>query len=214
LLAQRIYALVLGHEDLNDHEQLRRDPVLAAACDKPDPLFRDRVNPDDRGMPLAAPSTLNRLELSNHKQTRGHKLPHDLAKVAACRLEIDVRCLQNHAKEVVIDLDRMGHLVHGLQEGRHPIDYNGDYCYLPSYRVMGDVLLRAQLRTRDKGGADGRVPALGGSSRRSAGAALGPGSSCGATVVFAWRKSWPDARRRRRFTTAAGWRRTRCCSEN
>jgi hypothetical protein len=58
------------------------------------------------------------------------------------------------------------------------------HCYLPLDRVMGDVLLRAQLRTRDKGGADGRVPALGGSSRRSAGAALGPGSSCGVTVVL------------------------------
>ena len=128
MLAQRIYALVLGHENLNDHEQLRRDPVLAAACDQPDPPGRDRVNPDDRGMPLAPPSTLNWLELSNHKQTRGHKLPHDLAKVAACWLEIGGRCLQNHAKEGVIDLDRMGHLVHGLQEGRHSIDYYSDYC--------------------------------------------------------------------------------------
>ena len=160
LLAQRIYGLVLGYEDLNDHEQLRRDPVLAAACGKPDPLGQERVNPDDRGMPLAAPSTLNRLELSNNKQTRCHKLPHDPAKVEACLLEMGVRCLQQHAKEVVIDLDSMGHLVHGLQEGRHYIDYYGDYCYLPLYMVVGGVLLWAQLRTSDKGGADGVVPAL------------------------------------------------------
>lgn len=160
LLAQRIYGLVLGYEDLNDHEQLRRDPALAAACGKPDPLGQDRVNPDARGMPLAAPSTLNRLELSNNKQTRCHKLPHDPAKVEACLLEMGVRCLQKHAKEVVIDLDSMGHLVHGLQEGRHYIDYYGDYCYLPLYMVVGDVLLWAQLRTSDKGGADGVVPAL------------------------------------------------------
>ena len=160
LLAQRIYGLVLGYEDLNDHGQLRRDPVLAAACGKPDPLGQDRVNPDDRGMPLAAPATLNRLELSNNKQTRCHKLPHDPAKVEACLLEMGVRCLQKHANEVVIDLDSMGHLVHGLQEGRHYIDYYGDYCYLPLYMVVGDVLLWAQLRTSDKGGADGVVPAL------------------------------------------------------
>ena len=160
LLAQRIYGLVLGYEDLNDHEQLRRDPVLAAACGKPDPLGQDRVNPDDRGMALAAPSTLNRLELSNNKQTRCHKLPHDPAKVEACLLEMGVRCLQKHVNEVVIDLDSMGHLVHGLQEGRHYIDYYGDYCYLPLYMVVGDVLLWAQLRTSDKGGADGVVPAL------------------------------------------------------
>jgi len=54
----------------------------------------------------------------------------------------------------------MGHLVHGLQEGRHYNDYYGDYCYLPLYLVVGDVVLWAQLRTSDKGGADGVVPAL------------------------------------------------------
>ena len=160
LLAQRIYGLALGYEDLNDHAQLRCDPLLATACDKSDPLGQDRFNPQDRGVPLAAPATLNRLELSNNKQTRCHKLPHDPAKVAACLLELGVRCLPKHAKEVVIDLDSMGHLVHGLQEGRHYNDYYGDYCYLPLYLVVGDVVLWAQLRTSDKGGADGVVPAL------------------------------------------------------
>ena len=160
LLAQRIYGLVLGYEDLNDHEQLRRDPLLAAACDKRDPLGQDRFNPHDRGIPLAAPSTLNRLELSNNKQSRCHKLPHDPAKVAACLLTMGVRCLPKYVKEVVIDLDSMGHLVHGLQEGRHYNDYYGDYCYLPLYIVVGDVVLWAQLRTSDKSGAQGVAPAL------------------------------------------------------
>jgi hypothetical protein len=160
LLAQRIHGLALGYEDLNDHEQLRRDPVLATACDKLDPLGRDRIDPADRGHPLAAASTLNRLELSNNKATRCHKLPHDPAEVAACLLEMGVRCLPKHAPEIVIDLDSMGHLLHGLQEGRHYNDYYGDYCYLPLYLVVGDVVLWAQLRTSDKGGADGVVPAL------------------------------------------------------
>lgn len=160
LLAQRIYGLALGYEDLNDHEQLRRDPLLAAACDKPDPLGRDRFNPQDRGIPLAAPSTLNRLELSNNQTTRCHKLPHDPAKIEACLLTLGVRCLPQHAQEVVIDLDSMGHLVHGLQEGRHYNDYYGDYCYLPLYIVVGEVVLWAQLRSSDKGGAQGVVPAL------------------------------------------------------
>jgi hypothetical protein len=160
LLAQRIQALALGYEDLNDHEQLRHDPLLAAACDKPDPLGQDRFNPLDRGVALAGPSTLNRLELSNNKATRCHKLPHDPAKVEACLLEMGVRCLPKHAQEIVIDLDSMGHLLHGLQEGRHYNDYYGDYCYLPLYIVVGDVVLWAQLRTSDKGGADGVVPAL------------------------------------------------------
>jgi hypothetical protein len=160
LLAQRIHGLVLGYEDLNDHEQLRRDPLLATVCDKPDPLGQDRFNPHDRGIPLAGPSTLNRLELSNNKHTRCHKLPHDPVKVEDCLLTMGVRCLRKHAKEVVIDLDSMGHLLHGLQEGRHYNDYYGDYCYLPLYIVVGDVVLWAQLRTSDRGGADGVVPAL------------------------------------------------------
>jgi hypothetical protein len=155
LLAQRIQGLALGYEDLNDHEQLRRDPLFATACDQDDPLGQDRCNPHDRGIPLAAPSTLNRLELSNNKATRCHKLPHDSVKVADCLLTMGVRCLRKHAKEIVIDLDSMGHLLHGLQEGRHYNDYYGDYCYLPLY-----IVLWAQLRTSDKGGADGVVPAL------------------------------------------------------
>ena len=71
-----------------------------------------------------------------------------------------VRCLPKHAKEIVLDLDAMGHVVHGLQEGRHFSAYYGDYCYLPLYMVVGDVVLWAQLRTSDRDGADGVVPAL------------------------------------------------------
>lgn len=160
LLAQRIYGLALGYEDINDHEQLRRDPLLATACDKRDPLGQDRFNPLDRGIALAAPSTLNRLELSNNKDTRCHKVPHDPAKVENCLLTLGVRCLPKHAKEIVLDLDSMGHLVHGLQEGRHFNAYYGDYCYLPLYIVAGDVVLWTQLRTSDRDGADGVVPAL------------------------------------------------------
>ena len=154
LLAQRIYAVGLGYEDLNDHTELRRDPLLATACDKPDPLGQDR------GGALASPSTFNRLELSNNKATLAHKLPHDPAKVEACLLTMGVRCLPKHAKEIVLDLDSMGHLLHGLQEGRHYNDYYGDYCYLPLYIVAGEVVLWAQLRTSDQDGADGVVPAL------------------------------------------------------
>jgi hypothetical protein len=160
LLAQRIYGLALGYEDLNDHEHLRRDPLLATACDKADPLGQDRFNPLDRGIALAAPSTLNRLELSNNKFTRCHKLPHDPGQVENCLLTMGVRQLPKHAKEIVLDLDSMGHLVHGMQEGRHYSAYYGDYCYLPLYIVVGDVVLWAQLRTSDRDGADGVVPAL------------------------------------------------------
>ena len=160
LLAQRIYGLALGYEDINDHEQLRRDPLLAAACEKRDPLGADRFNPADRGVALAGAATLNRLELSNNRDSRCHKLPHDAPKIEATLLNMGVRCLPKHAQEVVVDLDAMGHRLHGTQEGRHFSAYYNDYCYLPLYAFVGDIPLWAQLRTSDQDAADGVVPAL------------------------------------------------------
>lgn len=160
MLAQRIYGLALGYEDLNDHQRLRLDPLLATACNKRDPLGEDRFNPADRGIALAAPCTLNRLELSNNKSSRCHKLPHDPAQIEACLLKMGVRCLPKHAREVVIDLDAMGHRLHGLQEGRRFNAYYDDYCYLPLYGFVGDFPLWAQLRTADHEAAHGVVPAL------------------------------------------------------
>ena len=160
LLAQRVVAQALGYEDLNDHHQVRRDPLLAVACDKRDPLGQDRCFADNRGVALAAPATLNRLELSNTKRTRCHKLPHDPQKLEACLLTLGVRCLPKHAREIVVDLDAMGHLLHGTQEGRHFSAYYDGYCYLPLYAFVGDVPLWAQLRPGDSDAAAGVVPAL------------------------------------------------------
>jgi hypothetical protein len=160
LLAQRIYGLALGYEDINDHNDLRRDPLLATACNKLDPLGQERFNPADRGVALAAASTLNRLELSNNRHSRAHKLPHDAAKIEACLLKLGVRCLPKHATEVVLDLDAMGHLVHGTQEGRRFNAFYNDYCYLPLYVFAGNVPLWAQLRTSEHSAAEGVVGAL------------------------------------------------------
>jgi hypothetical protein len=160
LLRQRLFGTALGYEDINDHQRLRLDPLLAVACGKTDPLGEQRVLPQFRGIALAAPSTLNRLELSNNKVTRCHKLPHDPAKIEACLLKMGARCLPRHAKEVVLDLDAMGHRLHGLQEGRHFNAYYDDYCYLPLYAFVGDFPLWAQLRTADHDAAHGVVAAL------------------------------------------------------
>lgn len=159
LLAQRIYTEALGYEDLNDHEHLRRDPLLATACGKADPLGTER--PLHPGAPLAAPATLNRLELSNNKHTRAHKLPHDPQKIEALLLQLGAHCLPKRASEIVLDLDAMGHRLHGLQEGRHFNAYYDDYVYLPLYAFVGDIPLWAQLRTADHGAAHGVVAALG-----------------------------------------------------
>ena len=160
LVAQRTYGLALGYEDLNDHEWLRLDPLLAVACDKRDPLGEDRFNPAHRGVALAGASTLNRLELSNNKHTRAHKLTHDPRKVEACLLQMGVRCLPKHAER-----DRGGFGCDGTpaarDAGRAAFQaYYDDYCYLPLYVFVGDFPLWAQLRTSDKDGADGVVAAL------------------------------------------------------
>ena len=175
LLTQRIYGLALGYEDLNDHEQLRRDLLLAAACEKTDPLGLDRFNPSHRGLALAGSSTLNRMELSNNLESRCHKLPHDPAKIEACLLQMGARCLPKHAKEIVLDLDAMGHLLHGEQEGRYFNAYYDDYCYLPLYAFVGNIPLWAQLRTSDQDAASGR---RGGAGKDGGGhpAALPPGA--------------------------------------
>jgi hypothetical protein len=160
LLRQRIFGTALGYEDLDDHQRLRLDPLLAVACGKTDPSGQQRVLPQHRGIALAAPATLNRLELSNNKDSRCHKLPHDPAKVQACLLKMGVRCLPKHAQEIVVDLDAMGHRLHGFQEGRHFSAYYDDYCYLPLYAFVGDFPLWAQLRTAEHEAAYGAVPAL------------------------------------------------------
>jgi hypothetical protein len=158
LVAQRLYGLALGYEDINDHDRLRVDPLLAVACNKGDPLGLDRLH--QKGIALAGASTLNRLELSNNKATRYHKISHDPNRVQACLLAMAVRCLPKHASELVIDLDAMGHVLHGMQEGRHFRAHYNEYCYLPLYACVGEVVLWAQLRTSDQDPAAGVVAAL------------------------------------------------------
>ena len=160
LLDQRLYGMALGYEDLHDHERLRLDHLLAVACDKLDPLGLDRVRPEHRGGALAGSSTLHRLELSNNKETSAHKIPHDAAQVEACLLEMGARCLPKHTKEIVLDLDAMGHRLHGGQEGRHFNAYYDDYCYLPLYAFVGEIPLWTQWRTCEHSAAHGVVPAL------------------------------------------------------
>jgi hypothetical protein len=160
LVAQRLMGLGLGYEDLNDHQTLRRDPLVAVACEKRDPLGMDRVCEEDRGQALASAPTLNRLELGGERADRYHKITHDPQQVEACLLQMGVRCLDKHAPEVIVDLDATGMLVYGTQAGRHFHAYYGDYCYLPLYAFAGNVPLWAQLRTSDREAADGAVAAL------------------------------------------------------
>lgn len=158
LLAQRVYGLVLGYEDLLDHDDLRHDPLLAALVGKDDPLGESRVRPRDKGKPLAGKSTLNRLELtkagasedSRYKKTVCHTDRVD-------SLFVDV-FLQAHAApptRIVIDLDSTFAPLHGHQLGRFFHGYYDCYCYLPLYVFCGEHLLAAKLRPADIDGAAG-----------------------------------------------------------
>lgn len=158
LIAQRLYGMALGYDDLNDHAQLRLDPLLAVACEKSDPQGLNRLH--QKGIALAGPATLNRLELSNNKSTRYHKLSHAPQEIQRCVLEMGVKCLPRQAIELVLDLDATGYALHGLQEGRHFRANFKDYCYAPLYGFVGDIPLWAQVRTSDQDDAAGAVAAL------------------------------------------------------
>ena len=148
LVGQRVLALALGYEDLNDHHALRHDPLLSAAADKLD------------GEALASAPTLNRLELSSHRTGRYHKVHLDEAKAESLLLRFGVQSLRRGQREVVIDLDATDDPLHGNQEGRFFHGYYGGYCYLPLYAFIGDAIVWARLRTADRDGSDGTVEAL------------------------------------------------------
>jgi hypothetical protein len=161
LLTQRLYGMALGYDDLNDHDTLRRDALLAVACEKREPLGADRLHAHPPGVALAGAATLNRLELGHQPTDRYHKIHYDPQALQATLLTMGVRCLSKHAAVVVVDLDGMGHLVHGLQAGRHFSAYYDGYCLLPLYAFVGDAPLRAALRPGDAdAGADGVLPAM------------------------------------------------------
>ncbi len=163
LVSQRIYGLCLGYEDLNDHDDLRVDPLLAALVGKADPKGRDRQRKRDRGKALAGKSTLNRLEL-----TAEHVADHEpykkiaLDQGAADRLFVKWFIDAHHQppKEIVIDLDATDDRLYGDQEGRFFHGYYDAYCYLPLYIFCGQFLLCARLRTADQDGAAGSVREL------------------------------------------------------
>jgi len=160
LLAQRLYGLALGYEDLNDHADLRRDPLLAVAADKIDPLGENR-DEDNRGRALAAPATLQRLESAvDHPGSRYHKVCPQIGAMRDYLLKSAVRTLSKQERTVIVDFDATDARLHGHQEGRFFHGYFGDYCYLPLLAYIGSVPVWAQLRTADRDAADGTVEAL------------------------------------------------------
>jgi hypothetical protein len=146
LVGQRIYGLALGYEDLNDHEELRRDPLLAVLVEKEDLKGEDRRRASDQGTALAGKSTLNRMELGAAKmgaKERYKKIILDESAVDRRLVDIFLQAHSAAAPEIVLDLDSTDIPLHGKQEERFFHGYYGHYCYLPLYIVCGEQPLEA-----------------------------------------------------------------------
>ena len=163
LVRQRVFGLALGYEDLNDHEDLCRDPLLALATGKADLEGKERKRPRDVGRALAGKSTLNRLELTPAQVDPGNryqKITRDDAHIQELFVTLFLESFAKPPSEIILDFDATDDPIHGEQEGRFFHGYYRNYCYLPLYVFCEDHLLWAQLRTSDRDGADGAVEAL------------------------------------------------------
>jgi len=149
LLAQRVYGLALGYEDVNDHDRLRHDPLMGLLAEKSDPRGGDRRCAKDKGRAVAGKSTLNRFELTPADASPSARYKKIVMNEGAIDdLLVDL-FLQAHAKPpepIVLDLDATDDPLHGNQEGRFFHGYFGNYCYLPLYLFAGEFLLCARLR--------------------------------------------------------------------
>lgn len=161
LLKQRIFGLCLGYEDLNDHDRLRHDVLMAVLVGVTDPLGEGRTRPADRGKPLAGKSTLNRLELTPvgaDDDSRYKKIVAHMHKIENYLPEVFIRQHATPPERIVLDLDATDDPIHGQQLGRFFHGYYGDYCYLPLYIFAGDHPLAAILRPSDIDAARGCLP--------------------------------------------------------
>ena len=178
LVSQRILALALGYADLNDHDRLRFDPLLAVAAGKHDPTGRNRRRAQDRGKALAGSSTLNRLELTPPEadgEARYKKIVADQAGLDRVLVEHFIESHDAPPERLWLDLDATDDPLHGHQEGRFFHGYYGNYCYLPLYITSGEHVLCARLRKSDIDAAAGSVEEL-------------------ARIVARLRAAWPSVR--------------------
>jgi hypothetical protein len=164
MIAQRVFGIALGYEDVNDHDRLRKDSMLALAAGK----RRSEV-------PLAGKSTLNRLELGGCEATRYKKITWDTGAMDELMTGVFVESYSEPPRQIVLDLDATDLPLHGHQEQRFFHGYYDHYCYLPLYIFCGEHLLCARLRPSNQDAAAGSVDEV-------------------AAIVNRIRRSWPDVR--------------------
>jgi hypothetical protein len=145
MLSQRIYGLALGYEDLNDHEQLRSDPLFG--------VLSGRQKLEE---PLAGKSTLNRLELTG-RTGRYHRISYSAEAIDGLLTDLLIESHAAPPEEIVLDLDATDVPLYGHQPERFFHGYYDSHCYLPLYIFAGDQLLCARLRPANQDGAAGSV---------------------------------------------------------
>jgi hypothetical protein len=150
LVGQRVFAIALGYEDLNDHDDLRHDPVIATLAGKLSARREDCA-------PVAGKSTLNRLELSRPAPTRYHKIAYDQGAIEQLAVELFLEVHKRVPKQIILDLDATDDPRHGHQESRFFHGYYDCYCYLPLYVFCGRHLLAAKLRPANIDASAGTV---------------------------------------------------------
>lgn len=126
LIRQRIYGLIMGYEDLNDHEQLRHDVMFALALQK-------RIGSENEPIILAGKSTLNRLEhcpedVEQGVDSRYHKIGHSPEEIESLFVNIFLKSYSKEPQQIILDLDVTDDLVHGNQEQVFFNTYYGGYC--------------------------------------------------------------------------------------
>lgn len=170
LVAQRVHGITLGYEDLNDHDDLRHDPVLGLLSDPDAPAARGMR---DDVAALSGKSTLNRLEHSAGNDSRYHKFSLDEAAMEEVFVKFYLAAFKSPPKRIILDLDATDDPLHGNQEGRFFHGYYRCYCYLPLYIFAGRHLLCSKLRKANIDAAAGAKEEL-------------------ERIVTALRQAWPE----------------------
>jgi hypothetical protein len=158
LLAQRVYGIILGYEDVNDHDKLRYDPALAIALERLNFINSSKAD-------LAGKSTINRLEycpetIINQKTSRYHKIEHNPKEIEKTFVDIFLESHKKPPKQIVLDMDVTDDPVHGSQEGAFFNTHYQGVCYAPLYIFCGHHLLVAKLRPSNVDPADGALEEL------------------------------------------------------
>ena len=150
LVGQRVFGIALGYEDLNDHDELRHDPMMAVLAGKLEARRKECA-------PVAGKSTLNRLELSRLEPTRYHRISHNAIAIKRLFVDLFLEAHERAPSQIILDLDATDDPVHGEQEGRFFHGFYDCYCYLPLYVFCGRHLLAAKLRPASMDAAAGAV---------------------------------------------------------